>query len=103
MDSDRRFLVKTDHGDVVVTVRAAAESGLARDFVSLADATPETTEGISLEVPLRAFSAKMIDLIELKGLGDFRAGESMRRMMVQEKATEDLRRIERFARERAGG
>ncbi len=49
-----------------------------------------------MEVPLRAFAAKMVDIIEARG-DDLPGGERMRRMMLQEKATADLKRIERWA------
>jgi hypothetical protein len=94
-----RYLIKTDHGDVVVTVRDEA-GGLDPELLSFAPATSGETEGIDMEVPLRAFAAKMIAIVERKA-GDTPGGERMRRMLVQEKATADLGRIERWVRERS--
>lgn len=93
------FLVKTDHGDVVVVARDD-RGGLDPDFLRFEVPTPETTAGLTLEVPLRAFAAKMVELIEARG-GDLPGGERMRRMMIQEKATADLKRIERWSERHA--
>ena len=94
---DERYLIKTDHGDVVVTVGADAD-GLDPELLSFRQADAAAMEGIDLEVPLRAFAAKMIAIVERKA-GATPGGESMRAMLIQEKATSDLRRIERWARE----
>ena len=96
----RRFLVTTDHGDVVVVVRDGAY-GLDTDLLSLRMADEATAGELPVATPLRAFAAKMVDIIEAQGLGEFGGGERMREMLVREKATADLRRIERFAREHA--
>lgn len=101
MDDAKRFLVRTDHGDVVLTVNPGP-SGLDPDLLSFemasgADGEPE------MATPLRAFAAKMVDLIEAQGVGAFAGGPRMREMLVREKATADLRRIERFAREHGRG
>lgn len=96
----RRFLVATDFGDVVVTVDADVD-GLDPALVSLAMADEATSSELPVATPLRAFAAKMVDLIEGQGLGAFDGGERLREMLVREKATADLRRIERFAREHA--
>lgn len=92
-----RYLIKTDHGDVVVTVDADAD-GLDPQLLSLSAADDAATEGLEMEVPLRAFAAKMIAIVERKA-GPTPGGDAMRRMLIQEKATADLRRIERWARE----
>ncbi|MEJ2290235.1 MAG: hypothetical protein P8Y13_15665 [Deinococcales bacterium] len=97
----RRFLVTTDHGDVVVTVNDQAD-GLDPGLLSLAMADEGTSKELPMATPLRAFAAKMVDLIEAQGFGAFAGGERMREMLVREKATADLRRIERFAREHGG-
>ena len=96
---DEKYLIKTDHGDVVVTVAADAD-GLDPELLSFERADAAATEGIDLEVPLRAFAAKMIAIVERKA-GATPGGERMRSMMIQEKATSDLRRIERWARTHA--
>ncbi len=98
----RRYLVTTDHGDVVVTVNPAA-NGLDPELLSFQMADTEAADAVGVATPLRAFAAKMVDLIELHGTGDFAGGERMREMLVREKATADLRRIERFARDHAPG
>lgn len=96
----RRYLVATDHGDVVVEVNEAV-GGLDPELFTLRP--PEAVEGdLGAAVPLRAFGAKVVDLVELMGVGELPGGERLRRMMVQERATEALRSIERWARDRAG-
>lgn len=96
----RRYLVTTDHGDVVVTVNPAV-NGLDPALLSLSMANEASANEVGVATPLRAFAAKMVDLIELHGTGDFAGGERMREMLVREKATADLRRIERYARDHA--
>lgn len=95
----RRFLVTTDYGDVVVSVNDQA-TGLDPGLLAFAMADAATETELPVATPLRAFAAKMVDLIEAQGLGDFAGGERMREMLIREKATADLRRIERFAREK---
>lgn len=96
------YLVSTDHGDVVVQVNDVT-SGLDPDLFTLLPATAQNRAGLDRVVPLRAFAAKVLDIVELKGTGGLPGGERLLRMMVQEKATEELRRIERWARSRHGG
>ncbi|HZJ08761.1 MAG TPA: hypothetical protein VFD39_03640 [Trueperaceae bacterium] len=98
---ERRYLVKTNAGDVVVVVNASA-GGLDDDLFSLEPATEETLAGIDMTTPLSAFGAKVVDLIELHGTSDFTGSNTLREMLVKEKATFELRRIERFAKELAG-
>jgi len=99
----RRYLVTTDHGDVLVTVNPAA-GGLDPDLLELGPVTADSAAGLTMATPLRAFGAKMVDIIELQGLGDLAVSPALREMLVREKATEDLHRIERFAKDaRAGG
>lgn len=94
----RRYLVKTDHGDVLVEVNERLDNALDKDFLHLSVPSPEALEGIEMEVPLRAFGAKMLELVEMVGTGDFEASPSLKQMMMQEKATASLKDIERFAR-----
>ena len=98
------YLVKTDYGDVLVRVNDVA-SGFDAGLLSLEAPTAENSAGLSLEVPLRAFGAKMLEIVELKGVATLPAGERLQRLMIQEKATAELKRIERWARSRheAGG
>ncbi len=97
----RKYLVNTDHGQVVVRINEVA-SGLDPALLTLEPATPENSHDIVMEVPLRAFGAKMVEIIEMIGTGTIGTGTevslTLQRMMIQEKATEDLKRIERFAR-----
>ncbi|MFO7544674.1 MAG: hypothetical protein R6W77_04180 [Trueperaceae bacterium] len=97
MSATRRYLVTTDHGDVVVEVNAEA-SGLDADFLRLHHAGHGVGDDLDTATPLRAFGAKMVDLIELHGVGAFDGSDTMREMLVREKATHELKRIERFAR-----
>ena len=101
-EAARHFLVTTDHGDVVVTVNGDVD-GLDPRLLALSMADEATARALPMATPLRAFAAKMVDLIEAQGLGAFAGGERMREMLVREKATADLKRIERFAREHGGG
>jgi len=94
-----KYLVRTDHGDVMVTVNKASTSGLDPDLLQLARPTGENSGEIGLVVPLKAFAAKMLEIIDALGTGDFDPGPSLRRVMVAEKATAELKRIERWARE----
>jgi len=101
-EQPRRFLVTTDAGDVVVTINDDA-NGLDPGLLSLAMADDVAARELPMATPLRAFAAKMVDLIEAQGVGGFAGGERMREMLVREKATADLRRIERYAREHGRG
>lgn len=97
----RRYLVKTDHGDVVVFVNPDA-GGLDDDLFSFEAATPENVAGLTMTTPLTAFSAKVVDVIELHGTAEFDGSAKMLEMLVREKATYELRRLERFAQELGG-
>ena len=97
----RRFLVTTDFGDVVVDVNDGVD-GMDPGLLSFAMADEASAVELPVATPLRAFAAKMVDLIEAQGLGAFSGGARMREMLVREKATSELKRIERFAREHAG-
>jgi hypothetical protein len=94
---DERYLVVTEHGRVVVHVRGD-RSGLDGDLIAVERATAEAVAGIDMETPLRAFASKMVDLVLARGTGALEVSETLRTMLVKEKAAEDLRRIERAAR-----
>jgi hypothetical protein len=94
-----KYIVKTDHGDVLVKVNTASKNALENDLLSFARPTPENSADVRIEVPLRAFGAKMVEIIQMVGVGEFGASPRMTEMMIQEKATSDLSRIERWARE----
>lgn len=85
---------------MVVTVNEAA-GGLDADLLILARADERTAAGIDFATPLRAFGAKMLDIIEAQGLGDASLSPAMREMLLREKATQDLKRIEGYARGQA--
>ncbi len=93
----RRYLVTTDHGDVVVNADLSV-GGLSDDLFSFEAATEESTAGLEMATPLRAFGAKVVDIIELAGTGSFAGSAGLLEMLVKEKATSELRRIERFAK-----
>lgn len=94
---DAKFLVRTDSGDVLVSVNGNA-SGLDDDLILLEKAPENAAEELGMVTPLRAFGAKMVDLIEMAGTEALGGSASLREMMVKEKATQELNRIERFAR-----
>lgn len=93
-----KYLVKTDHGDVVVHINETCENALDNDLLSLEAPTTENTQDITFEVPLRAFGAKMLEIIDMVGTGSFNASATMLDMMKKEKATSDLNKIERWAK-----
>lgn len=101
MSQNQNFLIRTDSGDVLVTVREGA-SGLDDDFLQLEVAGQDAPDRFDMVTPLRAFGAKMLDLIEAAGTGDFAGSATMREMLIKEKATQDLKRIELFARRASG-
>lgn len=95
---ERRYLVKTDYGDVLVRVDDA-KGGLAPDLLVLEEPGEANAGDLETTVPLRAFGAKMVEVIEAQG-GEMPGGERLRRVLIQEKAAADLNRIERWAREK---
>lgn len=102
MSQDARYLVRTDSGDVIVKV-AAGVGGLSDDLIQLEAAAADAAADFDMVTPLRAFGAKMVDLIELAGTDDFAGSATLREMLVKEKATQELKRIELFARQTAKG
>lgn len=100
MSEEARYLVRTDSGDVVVVVTPGV-SGLADDLIQLELAAENAAAGFDMVTPLRAFGAKMVDIIELAGTHEFAGSATMREMLVREKATQELKRIELFARRMA--
>lgn len=93
-----RYLVVTEHGRVVVRVRAD-RSGLDGDLIEVRAAAAEDLASISMETPLRAFAAKMVDIVQARGSGGLEVSPGLLDMLVKEKAAEDLKRIERAARD----
>lgn len=96
---ERRFLVTTDHGDVLVRVMDD-RGGLDPEFLALETPDEANAGDLDSAVPLRAFGAKILEMIEMHG-GDMPGGPALQRMMIQEKASSDLNRIERWARDHA--
>jgi len=92
---DERYLVLTERGSVVVLVRGD-RAGLDTDLVDVR--LPAEGDDQLLETPLRAFAAKMVDLVQARGAGDATLSPNLLALMVKEKAAEDLARIERAAR-----
>jgi predicted PhzF superfamily epimerase YddE/YHI9 len=99
--ADEHYLVITEHGRVVVRVRGD-RSGLDADFIDVLSPTASPA-GLTMETPLRAFAAKMVDLVEAHAEAPAAWSAGFRAMMVKEKAAEDLTRIERAARRLAEG
>ena len=94
---DDRYLVVTEFGRVVVQVRRD-RSGLDNDLIEVRLPVDRELEELTMETPLRAFAAKMVDLVQARGEGDLEASQGLLDMLVKEKAAEDLGRIERAAR-----
>lgn len=92
------FLVRTDYGEVVVTINPECTNALENDLLLLSAPSDADKASFTMETPLRAFGAKVVDIIQTVGTGDFNPGGGMLEMMVKEKATSDLNRIERWAR-----
>lgn len=99
-DEVRRYLVKTNQADVVVVVNPDA-SGLDDDLFSFEAADEANVAGLTMTTPLTAFAAKVVDIIELHGTEEFGGSAKLLEMLVKEKATHELRRLERFAQELA--
>ena len=95
----KRYVVVTEFGSVLVTLNPAAQNGLANELLQFAAATEEDHQAADFETPLRAFAAKMVDIIEAAGFEGVEMSGTMRDMMVREKATSELGRIERWARD----
>ena len=95
----KKYVVVTEFGSVLVTLNPAAQNGLVNELLQLAAATEEDHKAADFETPLRAFAAKMVDIIEAAGFEGVEMSGMMRDMMVREKATSELGRIERWARD----
>ena len=94
----RRYLILTDdYGDVLAELDETPRNALDGPLFKLSRPSPEVKEGAT-QVPLRAFSAKMVDVIEIIGTGDFEAQPKILELLKKEKATEELTRIERWAK-----
>lgn len=94
-----KFLVRTDHGEVLVRIDPE-KGGLDPDLLILEKPDADKIADLQATVPLRAFGAKMVELIEAQG-GDVPGGERLRQLLVREKASSDMNRIERWAKNHA--
>jgi len=94
----KRYLISTEHGDVLAELDETPRNVLDGPLFKLSRPDAEAREDAPFEVPLRAFSAKMLDLIEELGTGDFKAEPKLVELLKKEKATEELTRIERWAK-----
>lgn len=97
---DERYRVLTEHGPVCVVVRGD-RAGLDPDLIDVRPA--DAAADVAVETPLRAFAAKMVELVSSRGAGDTPLSAAMLALLVKEKAAEDLARIERAARRWATG
>lgn len=95
----RRYLVKTDHGSVLVEVNEQCRNALDNDLLSLQEPTADNTADVAIEVPLSAFGAKMVEIIDMVGTEGLDASPKVVELMKREKATQELNRIEYWARE----
>src|SRR5690625_1455437 len=96
------FIIVTDAGSVLISINPQASNGLDPELLQFAEVTDKDRETAAFETPLRAFSAKMVDIINSAGFDGVTMSGSMRDMMVREKAVADLSRIERWAAEHLG-
>ncbi len=94
---DERYLVVTEHGRVLVVVRAD-RSGLENDLIDVRRPDQDDLAEVAMETPLRAFAAKMVDIVQARGSGELSVSPGLLDMLIKEKAAEDLSRIERAAR-----
>lgn len=94
----KRYLISTDYGDVLAELDESERNALDGPLFRLSRPTPEARQDAPFEVPLSAFSAKVLDILEGLGTGDFRAEPKVMELLTMEKATEELTRIERWAK-----
>ena len=96
----RRYLIVTDtHGDILAELDETPRNALDGPLFRLSRPTDSEREAVPFEVPLRAFSAQVVDSLETVGTGDFKVDEKLLDVLKIEKATEELARIERWAKE----
>ena len=74
---DERFLVVTDHGRVLVVVRGD-KGALEPDLLDVRRHDDAAAAGVALETPLRAFAAKMVDLLVARGTDELPMSPAMR-------------------------
>ncbi len=98
----QKYLVTTDYGDVLVSVNPDCHNALDGELLTLSRPTPEEADALGFRTPLRAFSAKMVDIIEGVGTGAFKAEPRVVELLKRERATDELTRIERWAKKQQG-
>lgn len=94
----QRYLISTEYGDVLAELDETPRNVLDGPLFKLSRPDAEARQDAPFEVPLRAFSAKMVDIIEGIGTGDFKADPKIVELLKKEKATDELTRIERWAK-----
>lgn len=93
-----RFIVVTEYGNVLVSVNPSAANGLDDQLLLFSTVSSEDRASAAFETPLRAFAAKMVDIINGVGFEGTAVSGAMRDLLIREKATSELGRIERWAR-----
>lgn len=97
-----KFIIVTEAGGVLVSVNPEAGNGLDPHLLQLGVPSDADRAEAAFETPLRAFSAKMVDLIKGAGFEGVPVSGQMLDMLIREKAASDLARIERWARDNLG-
>ncbi len=96
----KRYIILTDdHGDILAELDETPRNALDGPLFRLSRPSETDKENAPFEVPLRAFSAQVVDSLEAVGTGDFKVDDKLLDVLKIEKATEELARIERWARE----
>ncbi len=90
-------IVVTEHGPVLVSINPQAKGGFDPDLLVLGPVSEEARANAAFETPLRAFAVKVVDMIEAAGTDGQGVPPAMREMAVKEKATSELKRIERWS------
>lgn len=97
-----RFVVITEFGPVLVTINPANSGGFDPELLLFGSVNSGEAADVAVEVPLRAFAAKMVEIVEAAGTEGSGMPAGMMQMMISEKATSDLKRIERWAKDNPG-
>src|SRR5690625_6354684 len=92
------YVVITEFGPVLVRVNPAARNGLETDMLLLSAASESDRSAAVFETPLRAFAAKMVDIINSAGFDGVNMSGPLREMMEKEKESDEQNRSERGAR-----
>lgn len=96
----KRYIILTDdHGEVLAELDETPRNALDGPLFRLARPSDADRADAPFEVPLRAFSAQVVDSLETVGTGDFKVDDKLLDVLKVEKATEELARIERWAKD----